>query len=84
MSLVNHTDNNLEAALAVDEAGNVNFYYSHSNTSFYRRSIDRGTTWEPIIQLQIPAGYGDITLDDEGNIYLITIRNGIHFTHSFQ
>ncbi len=86
MSLADHTSYFLQAALAVDDAGNVNLYYYRSGGgAFYRRSIDRGSTWEPSIPLQIPPGYGDITLDYEGNIYLTTKAGSIiYFTHSQQ
>jgi len=86
VSLAENESDLMQAVIAADTAGNVNLYYYNDSGCFYRRSIDRGVSWEPAISIPLPPpANGDITLDDEGNIYLTISRgNSIYFTHSQQ
>jgi len=77
--------NLMHAYIAADKVGNVNLFYINDSGSFFRRSTDRGASWETPIQISLLPGHGDITLDNEGNIYLsISNRDGIFFTRSQQ
>ncbi len=86
VSLAENSSNSMQAVIAADTAGNVNLYYYNSDGCFFRRSIDRGRNWEPAISMPLPPpGSGDITLDDEGNIYLTIVSgNSIYFIYSQQ
>jgi BNR/Asp-box repeat len=57
--------------IAIDSAGNINIIYFYSHQYYFKRSIDGGATWSDAIQVTNSTAGIDMTLDQEGNIYIL-------------
>jgi hypothetical protein len=69
--------------MVADTAGNINVIY-FSSTIRFKRSIDRGLTWQPEVLIPItgtPTNLG-IALDQYGNIYIAIAKTDLYFCRS--
>ena len=80
---ITDSPNLLSANLIADTAGNINIFYFKSALRF-KRSIDRGLSWQPEIEIPIGPCGCTIAVDQYGNIYLAIAMTNLYFCRSVQ